>query len=137
MKGFKASQQERLRCYIKKVSTLALLHPPHAPTPKPQRNNHTEYYKRKDQEGVNIDVITPPHHPPPTPPETPEKHTTIVFVLDLCLRPHSMSTFKYAVKAQEVETKIIAFAGRRTDWLLACVVKQSTSVTGKTLQLIL
>ena len=48
-----------------------------------------------------------------------------------------MSTFKYAVKAQEVETEIIAFTGHRADWLLACVAKQCTSVTGKTLQLIL
>ena len=49
--------------------------PPHAPTPKPQRNNHTEYYKRKDQEGVNIDVITPPPTTPPTPhPPNPERN---------------------------------------------------------------
>ena len=37
-----------------------------------------EYSECKNQEGVHIDVITPPHPPTPTPPpETPERDTTI------------------------------------------------------------
>ena len=51
-----------------------LSHPPH---PKPPRNNSTEYSERKNQEGVHIDVITPPPPTPTPPPETPERDTTI------------------------------------------------------------
>ena len=37
----------------------------HIPPPPPHPPTRNPNYKRKDQEGVNIDVITPTH--PPTP----------------------------------------------------------------------